>query len=212
MAFMGRGDFPSIEKDNIGGIQDNNIERHDYYRGYGYYRTFYYYVPLDNTYVIMEMIVTFIILIVGIITFFATYKSTIIDPIESTKKLFINTYLLIICTLLVITLVTNFFSKSETSLIKRLVIISAISIITMLVFFGVKLNLDTTYTKDKFEQFYKEQNINESSNSTTKSKIDIGITGMGIKTEKEYYIDECSKLYGIFSAKAYGTIRTASFT
>lgn len=90
-------------------------------------------MPLDNTYVIMQMIVTFIILIVGLITFFATYKSTIIDPIESTKKLFINTYLIIIGMLLAITLVTNFFSKSETSLIKRLVIISAISIIIMLV-------------------------------------------------------------------------------
>lgn len=212
MAFMGRGGFPSMNNDNIDGIQDNDMGTHSHYRDYGYYRRFYYYVPLDNTYVIMQMIVTFIILIVGVITFFATYKSTIIDPIESTKKLFINTYLIIIGMLLVITLITNFFSKSETSLIKRLVIISAISIIIMLVFFGIKLNLDTTYTKDKFEQFYIEQNINESSNSTTKSKIDIGITGMSIKTEKEYYIDECSKLYGIFSAKAYGTIRTTSST
>lgn len=212
MAFMDRGGFPSMGNDDIGSIQDDDIERYDHYRSYGYYRRFYYYVPLDNTYVIMQMIVTFIILIVGLITFFVTYKSTIIDPIESTKKLFINTYLIIIGMLLTITLITNFFSKSETYLIKRLVIISAISIIIMLVFFGIKLNLDTTYTKDKFEQFYLEQNINESSNSNIKSKIDIGITGMSIKTEKEYYIDECSKLYGIFSTKAYGTIRTSSFT
>jgi hypothetical protein len=49
--------------------------------GYWYYRRFFYYIPLDNTYVIMQMIVTFIILIVGIITFVVTYESTIIDPI-----------------------------------------------------------------------------------------------------------------------------------
>ena len=201
--------------DDIGGIQDNNFndgERYGYHRWYGYDRRFYYYVPLDNTYVIMQMIVTFIILIVGLVTFFATYKSTIIDPIESTKKLFINTYLIIIGILLSVTLIINFFSKNQTSLIKRLVIILAISITIMLIFFGIKLNLDTTYTKDRFEQFYTEQNISESSNNTTKSKIDIGITGMSIKTDKEYYIDECSKLYGIFSAKAYGTIRASPFT
>lgn len=200
MAFIGRGDFPSMGNDSRDGMQDNNIRR------YGYYRRFYYYIPLDNTYVIMQMIVTFIILIVGLITFFVTYQSTIIDPIESIKKLFINMYLIIIGILLAITLITNFFSKKETSLIKRLVIILTISIVIMLVFFGIELSLDTTYTKDKFEQFYTEQNINASSNNTTKSKIDIGITGIGIKTEKQYYIDECSKLYGIFSTKAYGTM------
>lgn len=210
MAFMDRGGFPSMEDNNMGGIEDNDFNDVDYYGGDWYDRRFYYYVPLDNTYVIMQMIVTFIILIVGLITFLATYKSTIIDPIESTKKLFINTYLIIIGILLSVTLIINFFSKNQASLIKRLVIISVISIIIMLIFFGIKLNLDTTYTKDRFEQFYKEQNISESSN--TKSKIDIGITGMSIKTEKEYYIDECVKLYGIFSTKAYGTIRTSSFT
>jgi len=205
MAFMGRGDFPSIEHDHIDNTQDNN-----YYRDYRYYNRIYYYVPFDNTYVIMQMIVTFIILIVGVITFFATYQSTIMDPIESTKKLFIHTYLIIIGISLAITLATNFLSKSKTILIKRLAILSAISIIIMLVFLGIKLHLDTTYTKDKFEQFYTEQS-NESSNTTAKSKIDIGITGMRIKTEKEYYMDECSKLYGIFSTKVYGTMRTSSF-
>lgn len=211
MAFNGRGGFPSRENTNVGGTPNNEMERNTPYRGYGYYRRFDYYVPLDNTYVIMQMIVTFIILIVGLITFFATYKSTIVDPIENTKKLFINTYLIIIGILLAITLVTNFFSKSETTLIKRLLIILAISIVIMLVFIGIKLNLDTTYTQEKFEQLYTEQNVKGDSNKTTKSKVDIGITGMSIKTEKEYYISECSKLYGIFSTKAYGTIRTTSF-
>lgn len=207
MAFMGRGGFPSIENDNIGDVQDNkNGQGYGYYRRYGYHGRLYYYIPLDNTYVIMQMILTFIILIVGVITFFAIYKSTIIDPIESTKKLFMNSYLVILGIVLAMILINNFFSKSERALIKGLVIISSISIVIMLVFFGIKLNLDTTYTKEKFEQFYTEQNIDESSNNITKSKIDIGIGGMSIKTQKEYYIDECSKLYTIFSAKAYAIL------
>lgn len=74
----------------------------------------------------------------------------------------------------------------------------------MLTFFGIRLNLDATYTKEEFEQFYAQSNTKESSN--TKSKIDIGITGMSLKTEKEYYLDECVKLYTIFQAKTYGTL------
>lgn len=161
-------------------------------------------MPLDNTYVIMQMIVTFIILIVGIITFLATYESSIVDPIENIKEMFINTHLIIIGILLAITIIINFFSKNKEALIKKLIIIFVISIMTMLVFFVIKLHLDTTYNKEKFEQFYAEQNTTESSNA--KTKIDIGITGMSLKTEKQYYIDECMKLYNIFKTKTYGTL------
>ncbi len=207
MAFMGRGERPSINND-VGGIQDNNMSGHmsghRFYRDYWYYRRNYYRIPLDNTYVIMQMIATFIILIVGFISFLVTYKSTIVDPIESIKKLFINTHLITIGILLAITLIVNFFSKKVTAMVKVLSIICFISIISMVVFLGIKINLDTTYTKKEFEQFYIENNSNAYSN--TKSKIDVGITGMSIKTEKEYYIDECMKLYNIFKTKTYGTL------
>lgn len=204
MAFMGRGSMPSVGNNNIGGAGNNNYNGHSYHRRPYFYRRFYYYIPLDNTYVIMQMIVTFIILIVGGITFLATYKSTIIDPIEDIKKLFINTHLIITVFFLAITFIINLSSKKESDLIKRLVLMATISIITMLVFLGIKLNLDTTYTESVFEQFYTEQNINGGTNE--KSKIDIGITGMSIKTEKEYYIDECVKLYNIFKIKSYGSL------
>ena len=50
----------------------------------------------------MELIATFIILIVGAITFLMAYKSTIIDPIENIKKLFINAHLIVIAIFLAI--------------------------------------------------------------------------------------------------------------
>ena len=188
---------------NIGG-DNNNLSGHGYHGTPYFFRRFCYYIPLDNTYVIMQMIVTFIILIVGGITFLATYKSTIIDPIEDIKKMFINLHLIIIVFFLAITFIINLFSKKESDLIKRLLLIATISIIIMLVFLEIKLNLDATYTETRFEQFYTEQNTNEGTNE--KSKIDIGITGMSIKTEKDYYIDECLKLYNIFKIKSYGTL------
>ena len=51
MAFMGRGDRPSIG--------DNNTSNCQHGAPFLYSR-FYYYIPLDNTYVIMELIATFI--------------------------------------------------------------------------------------------------------------------------------------------------------
>lgn len=202
MAFMGRGSMPSVGNKNIGGAINNNFDGYGYHRRPYFYRRFYYYIPLDNTYVIMQMIVTLVILIVGGITFLATYKSTIIDPIEDIKKLFINTHLIITVIFLAITFIINLSSKKESDLIKRLVLMATVSTITMLVFWGIKMNLDTTYSESMFEQFYTEQNTNEETSG--KSKINIGITGMSIKTEKEYYIDECMKLYNIFKIKSYG--------
>lgn len=98
----------------------------------------------------------------------------------------------------------NLRSKDEYKLIKRLVIIATVSILIMFLFLGIKLNLDKTYTKDKFEEFYTVQNTDELPDK--KSRIDIGLTGMKIKTEKEYYLDECMKSYRIFNIKTYGTI------
>ena len=62
MAFMGRGSMPSLGSNNIGG-DNNNLSGHGYHGTPYFFRRFCYYIPLDNTYVIMQMIVTFIILI-----------------------------------------------------------------------------------------------------------------------------------------------------
>ena len=207
MAFMGRGNFPSVENSDTGD-NDFNENGHRFHSGPYFYRRFYYYVPLDNTYVIMQIIVTFIILIVGVLAFIITYKSTIIDPIENIKKLFINIHLIIIAIFLGLTFIINYSSKDKSTLLKRLFIFSIISIITMIIFFGIKLGLDATYTKEKFKMFYSEQNIEDESskNDILKQKIDIGITGISLKTEKEYYIDECAKAYNIFCIRIYGII------
>ena len=150
------------------------------------------------------MIVTIIIFITAGITFLSTYKPSIIDPIENTKRILINTYILITLALLVLTILANYFSKDKNALIKRLIVILSLSVITILVFFGIKANMDSTYTKNKFEQIYIQEYGEQ--NSESKSKFDIGLTGMQMKTEKEYYIDECVKAYNIFSIRMYGII------
>lgn len=208
MAYMGRGGFSSFRDSNI----DDDIEQNDnnssernermYYRG-GVFRM-HYYIPLDNTYVIFQMIATIIIFTIAGITFLITYKPSVIDPIESTKRLIINAHIIVILSLLIITLLANYFSKDKSALIKRIFVILLLSVITILVFVGIKVNLDSVYTKDKFNQIY-EQEYSEQ-NSKAKSIIDIGLNGTNIKSEKEYYIDECLKAYNIFTIRMYGVI------
>lgn len=195
MAFMGRGNMPSIGNDDTTNCHNS---------GPFLYGRFYYYIPLDNTYVIMQLITTFIILITGVITFLINYKSTIIDPIENIKKIFINAHLIVIAIFLAITLVVNLFSKKESELINRLILTAITSIVIMMFFIGTKFYLDKTYTKTEFEKIYTEQNADERDNK--KNKVNIGLTGVNVKTEKEYYVDECVKLYNIFKTKSYGTL------
>lgn len=195
MAFMGRGNMPSIGDDNTSNYNHG---------GPFLYGRFYYYIPLDNTYVIMQLITTFIILITGVITFLINYKSTIIDPIENIKKTFINAHLIVIAIFLGITVIVNLFSKKESELISRLILTAITSIVIMMFFIGTKFYLDKTYTKTEFEKIYTEQNTDEQDNK--KNKVNIGLTGVNVKTEKEYYVDECVKLYNIFKTKSYGTL------
>ena len=163
MAYMGRGGFSSFGGGLSGGLEpndndnSNNDNRHNgrmYYRS-GFFRM-YYYIPLDNTYVIFQMIAAIIMFTIAGITFLATYKPSVIDPIEDTKRIIMNTYIIITLSLVVVTLLANYFSKDKNALIKRLIAILSISIITIFVFFGIKANMDSNYTKSKFEKIYTQ--------------------------------------------------------
>ena len=206
MAYMGRGGISPVGNNNVGANGNINVNGgRRYYRG-GIFRI-YYYIPLDNTYVLFQMIATILIFIVAGITFLVTYKPSVVDPLEGTKGIIINTYLIITISLAVITFLVNYFSKDKNTLIKRLVIIVSIALITILVIFGIKAYLNSTYTKDKFEQIYVQEN-GETTEKTTnnKSKLSVGLSGMQVQTEKEYYVDECIKAYNIFSIRLYGVV------
>ena len=203
MAYMGRGGFSSFGSGLGGGHRlDNNDNRHN---GRMYYRgrliRMYYYIPLDNTYVIFQMIAAIIIFIIAGITFLTTYKPSVIDPLEETKRIIVNTYIIIDLALVSIILLANYFSKNKNTLIKRLIVILLVAIVTILIFFGIKANLNSTYTESKFEQIYTQENGEKTTD--IKSKFDVGFTGVKMKTEKEYYIDECVKAYNVFSIRMY---------
>ena len=110
---------------------------------------------------------------------------------ESNKKLAINNK----------EILANHFSKDKNILIKRLIAIMSISIVTILIFWGIRANMDSTYIKNKFEQIYIQEYADQKSD--TKSKFDVDLAGVQMKTEKEYYVDECAKAYNIFGIRMY---------
>lgn len=158
-----------------------------------------YYVPLDNTYVLMQMIASFIILIVCVIAFLLKYESNIIDPIKDIKEIFINVHLIVIGVFLLMNLMISFLSRKESKIVERLILLLIISFLFMLVFVLIRLDWDKTYTKNKFEQICEEQNYFE--DGKLNSVIDFYT--MSIKTEKEYYISECVNSYNLFKVRTY---------
>ena len=212
MAFMARGGSPSF---NFGGggigpnfrrDDDNNIDINDndneYRRIYGNnFLHVYYYVPLDNTYVAMQIFATIIIVIVMVVAFLTTFKITIEDPIEQTKKWFLYLYSIAAGVLLLMSILASYFSKNKKMLINRLLIIITITLATILLFGLNKMYLDSNYTRDKFEKIYIQKYGDN--NSKKNERIDMSISGFGVKTEKEYYIDQWIKSYNVFTFRAY---------
>ena len=93
---------------------------------------------------------------------------------ESNKKLAINNK----------EILANHFSKDKNILIKRLIAIMSISIVTILIFWGIRANMDSTYIKNKFEQIYIQEYADQKSD--TKSKFDVDLAGVQMKTEKDF--------------------------
>lgn len=94
MAFMGRGEVPSINfgnNSNDNNTNQNNKEREEeklFALGRLYGRRYYIYLKEDSTYVAISVTLTLIMLITAAVAYLATYKSTIIDPIEGVKNYF----------------------------------------------------------------------------------------------------------------------------
>lgn len=140
MAYMGRGGFPSFGSGGLGrGLEpvdnEDNINNDNRYDGRiyctrGFFRI-HYYVPLGNTYVIFQMLATIILFTIICITFLVAYKPSIIDPLENTKKVIMNTYIMLTLTLVTTTLLANIFSKKKNTLLKMLITILITSIITI---------------------------------------------------------------------------------
>ena len=199
MAYFGRGNFSTNGNNNLG-----SNGKYFHHRGLYYRRR----IVIDSNYILIQMLITFLIFILGVVGYISNYESKIEDPLESIKSTYINVYLICIVCFLGINFIINQFAKSETSLLNKLSIFFIISILTMFSFFGVRLNFDSKYNKVFFEKIAIEQNLEDTSTKKDilNSKLDLGLGGISLKTEKQYFLDECDNLYKIFQTKTYGIL------
>jgi hypothetical protein len=216
MPFMGRGGGPSLNHNtpnmgvnNIAGNVDenssNNQVREPYYRS-RIWRL--YIIPLDNTYVIMQMIMFFILLVAAFLFFIFARKSAVTDTIENVKNIFINSYLIVMALIFALTAFA-YRNKEKRNRMIMLIAVLVLSLITMFGFFFVRLSFDSKYNNQYFDSVYISEHPEENTtkdnakDSFKKQRVDLTLAGPQLKTDAEFYTSECMEMYNIFKVKTY---------
>ena len=212
MAFMGRGGGPSLNHNtpnmgvnNVAGKSSGDQIREPYYRSRVWYVRV---IPLDNTYVIMQMVMFFILLIVAFLFFIFARKSAVTDTIEDVKNIFINSYLIIMALIFALTAFA-YRNKEKRNRMIMLIAVLVLSLITMFGFFFVRLSFDSKYNNQYFDSIYISEHPEEIKDNTKdklnfkKQHIDLTLAGPQLKTDAEFYTSECMEMYNIFKVKTY---------
>ncbi len=183
---------------NRGGLPNFNA-REEY--GVPFYRRRMIVIKYDEKFLLIEMVLFFIIAILALSVYLIAYKTDFYDPISNVKEAFLNTQFISICiTVLLVVLITIFTKSSKGKLIKNLVIVAMLSIIIVMSFTIIKLNIDNKYNKETFGKFYEQyEKTNEKEKNA--NKVSVGLSGMKILTAKESYIEKSTNAYTNFSAK-----------
>ncbi len=213
MAFMGRGGGPSLNHNtpnmgvnNVDGKSSGDQIREPYYRSRVW---FVRVIPLDNTYVIMQMIVFFILLIASFLFFIFARKSAVTDTIEDVKNIFINSYLIIMAVIFALTAFA-YRNKEKRNRMIMLIAVLVVSLITMFSFFFIRLGFDSQYNSQYFDNAYMSEHPEDNTKNNAKDKlnikkqhIDLTLAGPQLKTDAEFYTSECMEMYNIFKIKTY---------
>ncbi|MGN1270565.1 MAG: hypothetical protein ACI4UX_00995 [Clostridia bacterium] len=195
--FRNRGEMPSI---NTG----NNAENEGGYSAphySNYWNGRFIIIQYDRTFVAIEVISVFLILLIVASAYLFTYKTWFEDPIATIKNNFLTAQLVSIITSLgLIGLVTWLTKSSKENLIRNLKIIAIACAIVIFIFLGIKINMDRKYNQNTFGEFY-ENYEKPKKNSKDSNKIEVSLADVKILDPKEAYIEESTKAYTVFTIK-----------
>lgn len=157
-------------------------------------------IRYDRSFVAISLIATAIILITAFCAYLFGYEVPFEDPITSVKSNFLTAQLVaIITTIALVILAVCFTKKSKGTLIRYLRIISVVSLLAIIVFWGVKYYLDTQYNEETFTTFYNEY---EAENNDENSKrLTYGLSSINISSPEQAYIKESTNAYTNFTIK-----------
>lgn len=195
--FRDRGELPNnIKNENDGMKMHFRMPFYEFYRNYDYY-----YIQYDEKFIAMELIAEFLFIAIIVAVYLFGYQISFEDPIAHVKKHFLIAQVVAIVISLIATGIVTFFIKSSKErLIKNLKIVAILSILAILIFIGIKLNLNKRYNENTFAEFYEQceqPNIDGNSN-----RLSVGILGAKVTTYKQDYIEKSKNAYNNFSIKS----------
>lgn len=191
--FRNRGEVPNID---IGQDNENG--------GYGvphyshYWRRYrYYIIHYDKTFIAMELISAFLIILIAVAVYLFAYQITFDDPIAETKTTFLTFQLISILATVILAGLITILSKQKETIIKGLKLVGIISLLIVLIHLGSKIYLDSQYNEETFGEFYETY---EQGNTSSK-RLTIGLSGIQYLDDKEAYIEESVNAYTNFKVK-----------
>ena len=194
--FRNRGEVPNIDIGQDNGNGGYGVPHYSHYwRRYGYYR--YYIIHYDKTFIAMELISAFLIILIAVAVYLFAYQITFYDPIAETKTTFLTFQLISILATVILAGLITILSKQKETIIKGLKLVGIMSLLIVLIHLGSKIYLDSQYNEETFGEFYETY---EQGNTDSK-RLTIGLSGIQYLDDKEAYIEESVNAYTNFKVK-----------
>ena len=194
--FRNRGEVPNVDIGQDNGNGGYGVPHYSHYwRRYGYYR--YYIIHYDKTFIAMELISAFLIILIAVAVYLFAYQITFYDPIAETKTTFLTFQLISILATVILAGLITILSKQKETIIKGLKLVGIISLLIVLIHLGSKIYLDSQYNEETFGEFYETY---EQGNTGSK-RLTIGLSGIQYLDDKEAYIEESVNAYTNFKVK-----------
>ena len=194
--FRNRGEVPNIDIGQDNGNGGYGVPHYSHYwRRYGYYG--YYIIHYDKTFIAMELISAFLIILIAVAVYLFAYQITFYDPIAETKTTFLTFQLISILATVILAGLITILSKQKETIIKGLKLVGIMSLLIVLIHLGSKIYLDSQYNEETFGEFYETY---EQGNTGSK-RLTIGLSGIQYLDDKEAYIEESVNAYTNFKVK-----------
>ena len=194
--FRNRGEVPNIDIGQDNGNGGYGVPHYSHYwRRYGYYG--YYIIHYDKTFIAMELISAFLIILIAVAVYLFAYQITFYDPIAETKTTFLTFQLISILATVILAGLITILSKQKETIIKGLKLVGIISLLIVLIHLGSKIYLDSQYNEETFGEFYETYEQGD----TSSKRVTVGLSGIQYLDDKEAYIEESVNAYTNFKVK-----------
>ena len=191
--FRNRGELPNIDIGNDNGNSGYNVPHYSHY-----WRHRYIIIHYDKTFIAMELISAFLIILIAVAVYLFAYQITFYDPIAEMKETFLTFQLISIIVTVVLAGLITILSKKKETIIKGLKLVGIISLLIMFIHLGLKIYLDNVYNEETFGEFYETY---ESGNDTNSKKVTVGLSGIKYLNDKETYIEKSMGAYRKFKVR-----------